>query len=428
MAKKSKDAAKTIKSMVKKADNKINKALAADILEAILADGKYSKGEQKAVQWLRDSEEVSFTRNTEKWLGRQLSNFNLAKHREEMMEEAKSKLLPGLMESAGNNNTIGMDDAKNIVAFIIEDGSYSEDEQDTMEYLYNSGRMSAAVEKFVQGELRAWRAEKAHQAWVKKNADANIKKIVGDNFKAAKINRSSAKDLLAAVFKDGQYSDQEKTTVNNLYRNATWTRGTKSLFISKIRSFTRVLAVDGEVVDAFKKSVGTGKKVVTKGNVEEIAKTLKLGTGREASVHRTLAFCSDIFTFSSESAEKAMEEAIEADLDANAAKRAEAVAKLKEAAEAEPAKEVETKSTGEKYTPSKTLILKYDELKNKRGQVTMRTAEAFVEQLFLDHKYTKNEQAAMQDLRDLEVFTEAANKYILYRIRKFVATRNFSDK
>ena len=31
-----------------------------------------------------------------------------------------------------------------------------------------------------------------------------------------------------------------------------------------------------------------------------------------------------------------------------------------EAAEAEPAKEVETKSTGEKYTPSKTLIAKYE--------------------------------------------------------------------
>ena len=167
-----------------------------------------------------------------------------------------------------------MDDAKNIVAFIVEDGSYSEDEQDTMEYLYNSGRMSAVAEAFTQGELRAWRAEKAHQAWVKKNADANIKKIVGDNFKDAKITRSVAKDLLAAIFRDGQYSDQEKTTVNNLYRNATWTRGTKALFISKIRSFARVLAVDGEVVDAFKKSVGTGKKVVTKGNVEEIAKTL----------------------------------------------------------------------------------------------------------------------------------------------------------
>ena len=428
MAKKSKDAAETIKLMVKKADNNINKALAADILEAVLADGKYSKREQKVVQWLRDSEEISFTKNTEKWLGRQLSNFNLAKHREEMMEEAKSKLLPGLMEAAGNNNTISMDDAKVIVAFIVEDGSYSEDEQDTMDYLYNSGRMSAAVEAFTQGEIRAWRAEKAHQAWVKKNADANIKKIVGDNFKGAKINRSVAKDLLAAIFRDGQYSTQEKTTVNNLYRNATWTRGTRELFISKIRSFTRELAVDGEVVDAFKKSVGTGKKVVTTHNVKEIAATLKLGIGREVSVHRTLNFCSNIFTFSSEIAEEAMEAFIESDLDANAAKRTEAVAKLKEAAEAEPAKEVETQSTGEKYMPLKTLIVKYEYLKNKRGQVTMRTAEEFVEQLFLDHKYTKNEQATMQDLRDLEVFTEAANKYILYRIRKFVATRNFSDK
>ena len=83
---------------------------------------------------------------------------------------------------------------------------------------------------------------------------------------------------------------------------------------------------------------------------------------------------------------------------------------MKEAAEAEPAQEVETKSTGEKYTPSKTLLAKYEEAKNKRGQITMRTAEEFVEQLFLDHKYTKNEQGAMQDLRDLEVFTEAAKQ------------------
>ena len=51
------------------------------------------------------------------------------------------------------------------------------------------------------------------------------------------------------------------------------------------------------------------------------SKTLKLGTGREAFVHRTLSFCTDIFTFSAESAEKAMEEAIEVDLDANAVKK-----------------------------------------------------------------------------------------------------------
>ena len=233
---------------------------------------------------------------------------------------------------------------------------------------------------------------------------------------------------MTAIFKDGQYSEQEQKTVNNLYRNATWTRGTKSVFISRIRSFSRVLAVDGEVVNAFKDAVEKGRKVVTKGDVEKIGKTLNLGTGRDSSVHRTIGFCTDIFTFSAESSEKAMEELIEADLDARAAKRAEAVKKIKEAAEAEPAKEVETKSTGEKYTPSKTLIAKYEELKNKRGQITMRTAEEFVVQLFLDHKYTKNEQAAMQDLRDEEIFTEAANKYILYRIRKFVATRNFSDK
>ena len=55
------------------------------------------------------------------------------------------------------------------------------------------------------------------------------RKIVGDNFKSAKITRSVAKELLAAIFRDGQYSEQEKTTVNNLYRNATWTRGTKAL-------------------------------------------------------------------------------------------------------------------------------------------------------------------------------------------------------
>ena len=428
MGKKAKDAAKKVKKMVKDADNKISKALAADILDAILADGKYSAAEQKTIQDLRDSDEVTFTKNTEKWLGRQLSNFNLAKHREEMMEEAKSRLLPGLMEAAGNNNSIGMDDAKKIVEFITEDGTYSEEEQDTMDYLYNSGRMSAAVEKYIQGELREWRANKAHEAWVKKHADANIKKIVGDNFKDAKITRSVAKDLLAAIFKDGQYSDREQTSVNNLYRNATWTKGTKELFISRIRSFCRVLAVDGEVVGAFKDAVEKGKKQVTKGNVDQIVKELKLGTGRDASVHRTLGFCMDMFTFSSESAEKAMEDAIEADLDARAEKRAAVVQKLKEAANAEPPKEVETKSTGEKYTPSATLLAKYEELKNKRGQITMRTAEDFVAQLFLDHKYTKNEQAAMQDLRDEEVFTEAANKYILYRIRSFVATRNFSDK
>ena len=77
---------------LKKQTTKLIKHLQQISLVNFLVDGKYSKGEQKAVQWLRDSEEVSFTRNTEKWLGRQLSNFNLAKHREEMMEEAKSKL------------------------------------------------------------------------------------------------------------------------------------------------------------------------------------------------------------------------------------------------------------------------------------------------------------------------------------------------
>ena len=193
----------------------------------------------------------------------------------------------------------------------------------------------------------------------------------------------------------------------------------KLVNLTTLYLYDEQITVDSEVVNAFKDAIKKGRSVVTKADTEKIGKILRLGTGCKTSTHQTLRFCTDIFTFSSESAKKAMEALIEVDLDVRATQRAEAIAKLKK---------VKEKSTGEKNTPSNTLIAIYDELKNIHGQITMRTAEAFyakIEQLFLNNTYTKNEAVTLMNFHDEEVFTPEADKYIRYKMRKFVALRNF---
>ena len=66
----------------------------------------------------------------------------------------------------------------------------------------------------------------------------------------------------------------------------------------------------------------------------------------------------------------------------------------------------------------------YKELKNKTGKITARTAQAFIDAIFLDGKYSKSEQKTMRLLRQKGAFTASANDKILLAIRQFVMNKN----
>ena len=91
----------------------------------------------------------------------------------------------------------------------------------------------------------------------------------------------------------------------------------------------------------------------------------------------------------------------------------------------EKEEEVKDEKTAITVNPSKILMATYKELKNKTGKITARTAQAFIDAIFLDGKYSKSEQKTMRLLRQKGAFTSfSANDKILLAIRQFVMNKN----
>ena len=67
----------------------------------------------------------------------------------------------------------------------------------------------------------------------------------------------------------------------------------------------------------------------------------------------------------------------------------------------------------------------YNKRKSNKVQITARQEEYFFAAILKDGKYTKHEQATMRLLREEIVFTPAATREILVRLRCFIAEKNF---
>lgn len=411
--------------LLNKHDWRITRDTAEEIVECIASDSAYSEDEQDFMNLIRDYEMVWYSRGTEAFMNRLLSNLNLRFHREEQQAEKIASLNQAILQLAGEGE---IDVAKATAIFnFIQKTDYNETNRLTVQYLYNSERMTADAKSFLKKQIATSRAKRAHQAWVEKKADAQISALFGGDFQGAKIDMAKAQQLLAVIFADYQYSDAEKETMQNLYRNANWEADVKEFVQDEIHSFTNGMSLDGSVVDIFMQTINesTGDLSIDAKEAGIIIADLKIGSGLSQNKLRTIQYCIQTFP-SPEDVQTLLEQALENDGTASAQTRAEATKVITEAAT--KGTEVENKETKIHSVPSTSLMAVYNSLKNAKGQITASQADAFIEALFTNGTYTKKEQETMRILRAEGAFTAAANREILLSIRRYMATKNFAKK
>ena len=402
---------------------RVTRAVAEKIVDQIALDSAYSEDEKEYLSLVRDNDLVWYSRGTEAFLNRLLSNLNLRFHRDEMHQAKIDSLDSAILNMAGVEGDIDAAKAGLIFDYIKANG-YTEKIRSTVQYLYSGERMTKDAKAGLKKQIATERAARAHRAWVDKKSDTELGLLFDGNFQGVNIDMTKGCEILAILFEDYQYSSVEKSTMANLYRNANWSEGVKDYVQDEIHGFTTGMTLDGSVLDVFMQAIneGTGDLSVDASEAAQIVADLNLGADLSQNKARTILYCIQTFP-SSDEVQTLLENALEAGQDAAGEKRVEATAKIVEAAKTETP--VEDKETAKKVTPSKTLMSAYESLKNARGQITARQADEFVAAIFKDGKYTSNEQETMRLLRSEEVFTNAANREILLEIRRHVAARNF---
>ena len=424
-----------LKKILKRNNQTINSAVAEELVAAIALDGAYSADEKDYIQARRDNEDLKFTSGTEKFLSRLLSNLPLQFHREKVSKEAQAAQLAKLDRSitgiVGSEGEIGIDKTDEIFSLIKTNG-YTEGYRFTVQFLYDGDRLTDEAKKSLKSNIASHRVSGAHKAWVSKKADAAIAALFDGSFQNAAVDIAKANQVLDILFSDFQYSEQEKSTMANLYRNASFTEGTKEYIQDEISRFTNSMTLDGHIIDCFASAIKLIETedayIIEDGNVDAseadvIIEMAGIGKGMSANAIRTIEYCMQTFN-TTEDAEAKIEAALAGDAEKKAEKVAEKVAKV--TAAAEKSETVTDEDTATVITPSKTLIAAYNDMKNKKGQITAHRADEFVAAIFKDGKYTKHEQATMRFLRNEGVFTAAANREVLLEIRKFIAAKNFA--
>jgi hypothetical protein len=364
-----------------------------------------------------------------------LSNLPLRFHREAVSAAAEKaqleKLDSQIMGIVGSEGEIGTEQTDAVFALIKANG-YTEAYRFTVQFLYDGDRLTDEAKKSLKSKIASNRVSGAHRAWVSKKADTALAELFGGSFQGAKVDMAKAQQILDILFTDFQYSEQEKETMANLYRNGDFTEGTKEYIQDEIFRFTNGMTLDGHIVDCFAsaiKLVDNGDSwivedgVVDASEADTIIELAGIGKGMSDNAVRTIQYCLQTFN-ATELAEDKIEAALAGDAEKKAEKVAEKTEKVTKAAE--KAESVKEEETATEITPSKTLMAAYNELKNKRGKITANSADDFVAAITKDHKYTKNEQATMRILRNAEAFTAAGYREVLLGIRRFIASKNFA--
>ncbi len=423
-----------LKRILKKNGQRITEAVAEELVEAIALDGQYSTDEKDYLQARRDNDDLSFSSGAEKFLSRLLSNLPLRFHRESSskraQEEKLSKLDDAIMSIVGLEGEIGVEKSDEIFNLISKDG-YTDSYRFTVQFLYDGERLTDEAKTSLKSKIAGNRALAAHKAWVEKKADKALAELFDGSFVGKTVDMAMAKKIVDVLMDDAQYSDQEKETMANIYRNTEMSDEAKQ-YIQDERA--KYFTLDGSIIDAFATAVNYTEteeaytfvdSLVDGAEADTVIELAGIGKGMSYAKEQTVKFCMQTFGLTEDAVEK-----FDAALAGNAVKRAEKVAEktaeITKAAEAStPVKDEETSV---EITPSKTLMAAYNDLKNKRGQITARQVDAFVAAIFKDGKYTKHEQATMRLLREQDVFTSAANREILLELRRFIAAKNFAKK
>jgi hypothetical protein len=417
-----------LKSILKKNKQHVTIELAEALVEQIARDGAYSADEKDYIHTRRNFADLTFEVGAEKTLARMLSNLPLNFQRQSASEARDAKLNGAIMEIVGLEGEIGTEKTDQIFALIVANG-YTDAYKFTVTFLYNGERLTAEAKQSLKSKIAGRRALTAHKAWIGKKADKAIAALFDGSFIGKTVDMALASDIVGALMTDAQYSDQEKTTMANLYRNANVSDEAKNYIQDELASY---FVIDGSIVDVFQTAIVLEETdthyVIVDGIVDAeeaviIIEAAGIGKGMSYAKEQTVLFCMETFNVT-EDAEKLFDAALAGDAVKKAEKVAEAAAKITEAAEKEET--VTDEETAVVVSPSKTLMTAYNELKNKKGQITARQVDAFVLAIFKDGKYTKHEQATMRLLRKEGIFTAAANREILLALRRFIAAKNFA--
>ena len=417
-----------LKKILKKNNQLVTRAVAEELVDQIARDSVYSADEKDYLQARRDNEDLFFSQGTEKFLGRLLSNLPLHFQRQAAAEAHAAKLNGAIMGIVGLEGEIGIDKTDAIFDLIVANG-YTDSYKFTLTFLYNGERLTEEAKVSLKSKIAGRRAMIAHTAWAEKKADAALATLFDGAFLGKTVDMALAEKVIDAVVLDGQYSDQEKLTVTNLFRNAEISDDVKGFIQDGIKNR---FVFDGSVVDAFKAAIVLKETdthwqivdgVVDGQEADIIIELADIGSGMSYAKEQTVLFCMETFNVTALAEEKFIA-ALAKDAEKKAEKVAKVTAKITEAAEKEET--VTDEESAVTITPSKTLMAAYNELKTNNGQITARQADDFVAAIFKDGKYTKHEQATMRLLRQEGVFTAAATREILSGLRSFIAEKNFA--
>ena len=204
--------------------------------------------------------------------------------------------------------------------------------------MYNGDRLTAEAKTSLKSKIAGRRAMIAHKAWVEKKADTAIAALFDGAFVGKTVDMALASDIVDALMTDAQYSDQDKLTMTNLYRNANIADDAKNYIQDELASY---FVLDGSIVDVFQSAIVLEETetnyVIIDGIVDEeeasiIIKEAGIGKGMSYAKEQTVLFCMETFNVT-EGAEKLFEDALAGDAEKKAEKVAEVTAKITEAAE-----------------------------------------------------------------------------------------------
>jgi hypothetical protein len=426
-----------IDKIIEKNGKRIDLTVAQQIVNAIKADGQYSPDEKDVVAKIIESEDIAWTRGAMNEFEASLSSLEKDLKKSEKWKETVAGFDQYLYQVSVANtiggNSLSMDNAKEFADYIAEFG-YDEKKRNVIQYLYNTEAFTAEAEAFLKGTIAKQRGASAHRRWVSKEADTEIRTLLGDSFQGVKINLATANKVLDIVMKDGSYSAQEKKTIINLYNNAEIAENVRDVMVDTLYRFTyrHGFSLDGAVLSTFDMGINvsedaktnhgwTGDREITMSEANDIVGELDLGRGLDEDVIRSVEFCIQTYPMADD-----VQDYFEAELAKAVAATEEKQSKELDVVveKAEKEEEVKDEKTTITVQPSKTLMATYKDLRNAKGKITARSAQVFIDAIFLDGKYSKNEQKTMRVLRQKGAFTAAANDRILLAIRRFVMNKN----
>ena len=364
-----------LKKILKKNNQHVTAEVAETLVDAIASDSQYSPDEKDYLQARRDNKDLSFDEGAEKFLSRLLSNLPLQFHRAAESKRAQTeklaKLDSAIMDIITSEGEIGTEQTDAIFGLIQKNG-YTESYRFTVQFIYDGDRITDEAKKSLKAKIASNRVASVHRAWVAKKAVEAIADLFGGSFQGKTVDMATANRILAILFADFQYSEQEKETMANLYRNADMSDDVKNYIQDEISRYTNGTTLDGHIIDCFAAAIQfvetdthyiIADGVVDASEADVIIELAGIGKGMSQNALRTIQYCIQTFNVT-EDAEAKIDAALAGDAEAKAKKVEEKTKAITAAATNNET--VKSDETAVEITPSVTLMAAYNAQKQEK--------------------------------------------------------------